>query len=120
MEKTEIKDIDQSLINNFFEAYRNLSQKHKEVLSEHEKNMNLIRNSFLRFVADKYKTFALEYFERIVTNCIESDLHLINFDDGSNLYKDPLLEEIKKYVDQNFSNFTTEFQEKLKIFYTKN
>jgi hypothetical protein len=120
MEKTEIKDINQALVSNFFETYKNFSIKNSEILSQHEKNINLIRNTFMRFVADKYKTFSSDIFQNIIANCIDSNLHLINFDDGSNLYKDPLLEEIKKYVDENFSSFSVEFQEKLKKVYTKN
>ena len=108
----EAHDLNQTTLSQFFEIYSNLkSNNYLAILSQDElAPLTLLRNSLLRFLADHFKTFEIQSLEKIITDCIQSDLMDIHFDDASGLYDKTLKEEMEEFLKDNFKKLSKEFQ----------
>ena len=117
----EIKSLTSEVCELFFEIFNNFrKQNHFEVLQDSVKEkIEKVQKSFLRFIADHYQEFSIPSLERILNYCMEGEFLEIDFDDGSGLYTQNIIQELYGYVTEHYKEFSNEFQNKVKPFLDK-
>ena len=120
-ENLDIKLLNEDTLQLFFEIYANLAAS--GVLSllqiSSQDKLEKIKRSLMRFIADHHKKLSIKGLEDILEECIRAGLLESNFDDGSGLYEQNLVQELNEHLTKNLKEFSVSFQDKVKPYLEK-